>query len=231
MTVGRRPARLLLIAPPNSYRTVSYLDAARRRGIDALVASEGRFSLVSAIADGLHIDLEDPAALDELLAANTAQPFAGVVATDDASVELGSRIAEALDLPHNPPRAALYSRRKDLSRQALLTAGVPVPAFRLIDLQQALAPQLECLDYPCVVKPLALSASRGVIRADDAAELLVATERVRALLAGETSRETFATTHLLVETFVPGPEVALEGLLHAGRLEVLALFDKPDPLE
>ena len=230
MTVGRRPARLLLIAPPNSYRTVSYLDAARRRGIDALVASEGRFSLVSAIADGLHIDLEDPAALDELLAANTAQPFAGVVATDDASVELGSRIAEALDLPHNPPRAALYSRRKDLSRQALLTAGVPVPAFRLIDLQQALAPQLECLDYPCVVKPLALSASRGVIRADDAAELLVATERVRALLAGETSRETFATTHLLVETFVPGPEVALEGLLHAGRLEVLALFDKPDPL-
>ena len=230
MTVGRRPARLLLIAPPNSYRTVSYLDAARRRGIDALVASEGRFSLVSAIADGLHIDLEDPAALDELLAANTTQPFAGVVATDDASVELGSRIAEALDLPHNPPRAALYSRRKDLSRQALLTAGVPVPAFRLIDLQQALAPQLECLDYPCVVKPLALSASRGVIRADDAAELLVATERVRALLAGETSRETFATTHLLVETFVPGPEVALEGLLHAGRLEVLALFDKPDPL-
>ncbi len=100
MTTGRRDSRLLLIAPPNSYRTVSYLDAARRRGIDALVASEGRFSLVSEIADGLHIDLEDPAALDELLAANAAQPFAGVVATDDASVELGSRIAGACRTTH-----------------------------------------------------------------------------------------------------------------------------------
>ncbi len=222
-----------MIAPPNSYRTVSYLEAARRRGIDALVASEGRFSLVSEIADGLHINLEDPAALEQLLVANAAQPFAGVVATDDASVELGSRIAEVLDLPHNPPWAAHYSRRKDLSRQALAAAGVPVPLFRLIDLRQALAPQLKGidLDCPCVIKPLALSASRGVIRADDRAEMLAACERVRAILAGETSQETFATTHLLVESFVSGPEVALEGLLHDGRLEALALFDKPDPLE
>lgn len=228
---GRRGTRLLLIAPPNSYRTVSYLDAARRRGIDALVASEGRFSLVSEIADGLHIDLEDPAALEQLLAANAAQPFAGVVATDDASVELASRIAAALGLPHNPTRSARYSRRKDLSRQTLAAAGVPVPSFRRIDLKQTLAPQLEGLDYPCVVKPLALSASRGVIRADGPAELHAACERVRAILAGETTRETFATTHLLVEGFISGDEVALEGLLHEGRLDVLALFDKPDPLE
>ncbi len=228
---GRRGTRLLLIAPPNSYRTVSYLDAARRRGIDALVASEGRYSLVSEIADGLHIDLEDPAALERLLAANAAQPFAGVVATDDASVELASRIAEALGLPHNPPRSARNSRRKDLSRQALADAGVPVPPFRRIDLKRTLAPQLEGLDYPCVVKPLVLSASRGVIRADGPAELLAACERVRAILAVETTRETFATTHLLVEGFISGAEVALEGLLHEGRLDVLALFDKPDPLE
>jgi hypothetical protein len=223
--------RLLLIAPPNSYRTVSYLEAARRRGIDVLVASEGRFSLVSEIAGGLHIDLQDPAALEQLLAANATQPFAGMVATDDASVELGSRVAEALGLPHNPPRSALNSRRKDLSRQALAAAGVPVPVFRLIDLNRSLIPQLEDLDYPCVVKPLALSASRGVIRADAEAGLLAACKRVRAILAGETTADTFATTHLLVEGFISGPEVALEGLLQEGRLEVLALFDKPDPLE
>jgi biotin carboxylase len=231
MTTGRRGSRLLLIAPPNSYRTVSFLEAARRRGIDALVASEGRFSLVSEIADGLHIDLQDPAALDELLAANASQPFAGVVATDDASVELGSRIAGALGLPHNPPRSALYSRRKDLSREVLAAADVPVPAFRHIDLKQPLAPQLEGLVYPCVVKPLALSASRGVVRADDAGELAAAIGRVQSILAGEVTREGFVTSHLLVEAFVSGPEVALEGLLHAGRLDVLALFDKPDPLE
>ena len=231
MTDGRRAPRLLLIAPPNSYRTVSYLEAARRRGIDALVASEGRFSLVSEIADGLHIDLQDPAALEQLLAANAARPFAGVVATDDASVELGSRIAESLGLPHNPPRAAQYSRRKDLSRKALAAAGVPVPEFRLLDLTREHASQLEDLVYPVVVKPLALSASRGVIRADNTVELQAAIGRVESILAGEATRERFVTTQLLIEAFVTGPEVALEGLLHKGRLDVLALFDKPDPLE
>ena len=153
-----------MIAPPNSYRTVPYIQAARRQGINVLVASEGRFSLVSEIADGLHIDLEDPAAIERLLAANLEYPFTGVVATDDASVELASRIARDLTLPHNPPQAARLTRRKDLSRKALATAGVPVPGFRVIDLQQPIDSQLDRLDYPCVIKPLSLSASRGVIR-------------------------------------------------------------------
>ena len=230
-TVRKKAPRLLLITPPNSYRTVSYLEAARRQGIPALVASEGRFSLVSEIADGLHINLEDPAALERLLEADQAQPFAGVVATDDACVELGSRIAQALDLPHNPPQAARYSRRKDLSRQVLATAGVPVPRFRVIDLRQPLAPQLERLDYPCVVKPVSLAASRGVMRADDPEAALSVCKRVRRIIATESTTESFALTHLLIETFVAGPEVALEGLLHKGQLDVLALFDKPDPLE
>jgi len=220
-----------LIAPPNSYRTVPYLEAARRQGINVLVASEGRFSLVSEIADGLHIDLEDPAAIERLLAANLETPFTGVVATDDASVELASRIACDLNLPHNPPQAARLTRRKDLSRKALATAGVPVPGFRVIDLQQPIDSQLDRLEYPCVIKPLSLSASRGVIRVDDAGALRAACARIERILAGETTRDDFASTHLLIETFVSGPEVALEGLLRGGRLNVLAIFDKPDPLD
>jgi biotin carboxylase len=220
-----------LIAPPNSYRTVPYLQAARRKGITVLVASEGRFSLVSEIAEGLHIDLEDPGAIERLLAANLEYPFTGVVATDDASVELSSRIAQSLNLPHNPPQAARLTRRKDLSREALATAGVPVPGFRIIDLQQPIDSQLDRLEYPCVIKPLSLSASRGVIRVDDSAALRVACARIERILAGETTRDSFASTHLLIETFVSGPEVALEGLLKGGRLNVLAIFDKPDPLD
>jgi biotin carboxylase len=223
--------RLLLIAPPNSYRTVPYLEAARRQGIDVLVASEGRFSLVSEIAGGLHVDIEDPAAIERLLAANHEHPFSGVVATDDASVELASRIARDLDLPHNPPQAARLTRRKDLSRKALAAADVPVPEFRVIDLQQPIDTQLDRLEYPCVIKPLSLSASRGVIRADDAGALRAACARIERILAGETTRDSFASTHLLIETFVPGPEIALEGLLRGGRLNVLAVFDKPDPLD
>jgi biotin carboxylase len=224
-------SRLLLITPPNSYRTVAYLEAARRRGIPVLVASEGRYSLVSEIAGGLHIDLHDPRALEQLLDANRSWPFAGVIASDDATVELGSRIAEELSLPHNPPQAARLSRRKDLSRKALARAGVPVPAHRVIDLDRPLVAQLGNLEYPCVAKPLALSASRGVIRTDSLAETVAACERIRRILGRESVTNSFEATHVLLETFVSGAEVALEGLLQAGRLSVLAIFDKPDPLE
>jgi len=223
--------RLLLIAPPNSYRTAAYLAAARQRCVDVLVASEGRHSLVSAIAGGLHIDLSDPGAVDALLQASRVQPFSGVVATDDATVELASRVAGQLGLPHNPPQAARRSRRKDLSRQALAHAGASVPDFRVIDLDRSLAPQLAALPLPCVIKPLTLSGSRGVIRVDDMEGALAACARVQSILACELLPDPFAASHLLMEGYVQGPEVALEGLLHGGELQVLAIFDKPDPLE
>lgn len=223
--------RLLLIAPPNSYRTVAYVDAARRCGVQVLIASEGKFSLVSEVAGGLHTDLSDPVALDVLLAENLQRPFCGVVATDDSTVELGSRVAQSLGLPHNPPSAARLSQRKDLSRQALAAAGVPVPDFRVIDLAAPVGPQLEGFPLPAVIKPLALSASRGVIRADTPVDLLAACARTQAILAADPADDAWLNTHLLLESFVPGPEVALEGLLQGGVLQVLAIFDKPDPLE
>ena len=160
-------SRLLLIAPPNSYRTVAYLESARRHGVDVLVASEGKHSLVGEIAGGLHVDLSAPDALAILLEASRDRPFSGVVATDDTTVELGSRVAQALDLPHNEPQAARISRFKDLSRQALAAAGVPVPDFRVVNLCGDVAGQCAGIGFPCVVKPLSLSASRGVIRADN----------------------------------------------------------------
>ena len=223
--------RLLLIAPLNSYRTPAYITAARRNRIDVLVASEGKYSLVSEIAEGLHVDLHRPNALDLLLAANREAPFAGVIATDDSTVELGSRIASALDLPHNPLSAARYSRRKDLSRKALADAGVSVPGFRILDLDSPLLPQLAGTKLPGVIKPLSLSASRGVIRVDTADEVLAACARVEKILAQESLADDYAARHVLLEEFIPGPEVALEGLLHQGKLDVLVIFDKPDPLD
>jgi len=224
-------ARLLLIAPPNSYRTVAYLESARRQGIDILVASEGEHSLVSAIASGLHLDLDAPEALELLLAADREWPFSGVVATDDTTVELGSRIAGTLKLPHNPPQAALYSHRKDLSRKVLQAAGVRVPAFRILSLAAAIAPQLQGLELPCVLKPLSLSASRGVIRANTLEQVQSACQRIGSIIRDAGDVDEFVSSHVLAEAFIPGPEVALEGLLQKGKLEVLAIFDKPDPLE
>ena len=154
-----------------------------------------------------------------------------MVATDDSVVELGSRVAGALGLPHNPPEAARYSRRKDLSRRVLADADVPVPVYRRIRLDTSPQPQIASVTFPCVVKPVAMSGSRGVIRADSAGELLEAIDRVREIVAREYSRESDLSRQLLVEDFVPGKEVALEGMLSGGRLAVLAIFDKPDPLD
>jgi biotin carboxylase len=223
--------RLLLIVPPNSYRAVAYLASARQQGVDVLVASEGKHSLVGEIAAGLHVDLSAPEALDILLKAARDRPFSGVVATDDATVELGSRIAQALDLPHNEPQAARTSRYKDLSRQALADAGVAVPDFYVINLSTDFAEQCAGIRFPCVVKPLSLSASRGVIRADNREQLLSACVRIHDIITREGTSDAWTRSHVLVEDYVDGPEVALEGLLHQGELDVLAIFDKPDPLE
>ena len=228
------PARVLLIAPPGSYRVHAYLEAARDLGIGMLVASEGEHSLVPGIGDGLRVDFGDPdAVIEQVVSAHRDRPVAGVVATDDGTVEIANRAAAALGLAHNAPSAARITRRKDLARAALAAAGLPVPAARRVELRRALGPQLAGVEFPCVVKPLALSASRGVIRADDPPGLEAACRRAGAIAraaavasAGTEERET-----LLVESFVPGPEIALEGMLEGGELSVLAVFDKPDPLD
>lgn len=223
--------RVLLVAPANSYRTFAYLDAARRLGLDLFVASEGEHSLVNNMVGGIRVDLRAPDAVDRLINEARRRPFHGVVATDDASVELTSRVARALGLPHNPPAAAQLSRRKDLARACLAAAGLPVPRHWVLNLRAPLGPQLDPVTYPCVAKPLALSASRGVIRADSAAELGAACARIQRILELEASPEPDERDSVLVEAFISGPEVALEGLLHHGELRVLALFDKPDPME
>jgi len=222
--------RVLLVAPHDSYRIVPYLNAARRLGVDTLIASQGRYYPVGSAAEGLYVDLGRPeAALRSIIEAARRRPFAGVIGSDDATAELASRVAQALGVPSNPPEAVLLTRRKDLGRARLKQAGVPVPAHRRVDLAAPLAPQLDGLCFPCVVKPLAMSASRGVIRVDDVAELQDACRRIAAIVAQAPDPE--ERGQVLVETFIPGREVALEGMLEHGELRPLALFDKPDPLD
>ena len=191
------------------------------------MVSEGEYTV--AAEGGLRVDLGDhEAALESIRAAARSEGgFAAVVAPDDATVELAGKVASELGLAGNPPEAARLSRRKDLARARLAAAGVRVPEFRVVDLRRPL--DLAGVSFPCVVKPVAMSASRGVIRADDPGELAEAIERVRAIVAGAQDED--ERSRLLVESFVPGPEVAVEGLLSDGRLEVLAIFDKPDPLD
>ena len=221
---------MLVIAPARSYRIPAYFSAAEALGVEMVLASDGRHSLVSRVAKGVHIEFSEPERSHRrLLDAIREESISAIVATDDAATELSSRVAESLGLPHNPPSAARIARRKDLARAALASAGVRVPRFRTIDLRHPCMPQIDGIGYPCVVKPLALAASRGVIRTDSPEELLAASRRIERIVEGSVEEEERRT--LLVEDFVPGCEVAVEGILRKGRLHRLAMFDKPDPLD
>lgn len=224
-----RKARVLVIAPNGSYRTVPFVAAAQRVNAEAFIVSHGKYSLTDASARGLHVDFDQlDTALAAILDEHRRHPFHAVLGTDDATTELASHVAQAIGLAHNDPAAACISRRKDLARARLHAAGVPAPHSYRVDLTQSLETQATRVNYPCVIKPLALSASRGVIRADNAAEFVRACRRSAALVR-EAAIEEERTT-LLAEDFIPGIEVAVEGLLTHGALQLLAIFDKPDPL-
>jgi len=223
-------ARVLVVAPHGSYRTAPFVAAAQCVNAEAFIVSHGKYALTGASAQGLHVDFEQlDAALAAILHEHRQRPFHAVLGTDDATTELAARVAQAIGLPHNDPAAARISRRKDLARERLRAAGVPAPRSRRIDLNQPLEPQAAAVRYPCVIKPLALSASRGVIRADNEAEFVRACRRSSALVREAEIEDERST--LLAEDFIPGVEVAVEGLLTHGTLQLLAIFDKPDPLD
>jgi biotin carboxylase len=189
----------------------------------------------AALATGEHgswLDL-DFAAQDAAIAAlrriHAQEPLAAVVALDDSATMLAASVAGALNLPHNDPNAALAARNKWVMRETLNRDGVPVPTYRQVGLDDDPLPAALEIGFPVVVKPIALSGSRGVIRADDATELHAAFARAREITraAGYAPGEGV----LLLERYLPGVEVALEGLLTAGSLQTLAIFDKPDPLD
>jgi len=193
------------------------------------VVSNSRHSLVPDIANGITVDFDDPeAALQIIVDALEPHPVACVLATDDSCAELASRVAAQRGLRHNPPSAALLTQRKDLGREALASSGCRTPRFQVVEIATARA-SLLAVDYPVVVKPLNLSASRGVIRANDGNEYEAACKRIDALLE-VTGVRGFARDHLLVESYIDGDEYAVEGFMVEGKFELLCLFDKPEPL-
>ena len=226
--------RLLLLLPTHTYRTSDFIDAACKLGVDLVCASEKPSTLEELVPEGLlTLDFADPAAAARRVADfGAARPLAAVVGVDDATAPAAAAIAERLGLRASAPAAVAATRDKFQMRQCLAAAGVPVPRFRRIALAEQPLRAARGVEYPCVLKPLALSASRGVIRANNADQFIAAFERIGALLRRDDVSVTGdAAQYLLAEEYVPGLEIALEGLLTGGALHPLALFDKPDPLE
>lgn len=222
--------RLLLLLPSTTYRTAAFVAAARRIGAELTVASERPSTLEAANPAGLlTIDFKNPAAAADAVGAFAREhPVDAVVGVDDDSAIIAAAVAERLRLKGNPERAAAAARDKHRQRVLLAAAGVPVPKFELHALADDPQRIAKAIAYPCVLKPLNLSASRGVMRADNPREFVAAHERLSRIVCEPGGG---GGGQFLVEEFIPGYEVALEGLLVNRRLHVLALFDKPDPLD
>lgn len=223
---------VLILAPHGSYRTFDFIQAAEKLGIKTLIASEGKHSIISAYAQGIHLDFtaESDVVFEELKQALKDFDIMGVIATDDYTTGLAAKIARQLGLPHNNPDAVQLTQRKDLARDCLQHHSVTKPAHRRLDLNEDIKKQLDDLVFPVVIKPVGLSASRGVIRANDHTELKQAIERVQRLLLSMNDLDEDVKRYLLIEEFIAGDEVAVEAMLSHGELSILTIFDKPEPL-
>ncbi len=229
------PRRLLILASKLGYQTRSFAEAAQRLGVEVLFATDRCHQLEDPWGDkaiAVHFEQPQQAALDIVKALNN-MPVDAVLALGDRPTIAAAYTARALGLEHNSPAVTVACRSKLRQREILHAAGLPVPPFfafssgELAEIVAARAP------FPCVVKPLSLSASQGVIRANNPKEFSAAVARIGRLLQSpevQITREP-GLDRLLVEGYIPGAEVAVEGLLDEGELRVLAVFDKPDPLE
>src|SRR5438445_1122405 len=226
--------RLLLLLPATTYRAEAFLEAARKLKLEVTVGSKRADRLANQHAvDFLPLNFNDlEATTHAAVEFARSTPIHVVVGVDDHTTVVAAAISAALGLPHNPVSAVAAARNKHRLRDLLSMQGVPVPRFVLFSVDDDPLTIAEKVACPCVVKPISLSASCGVIRANNRDEFVAAFRRVAALLeklGTETVGE--GAGKILMEDFMPGREVALEGLLTDGKLQVLALFDKPDPLE
>jgi ATP-grasp domain/L-amino acid ligase C-terminal domain 2 len=238
--MSEKSKRVLLFASKLGYQTRSFDDAARKLDVELVFVTDRCHQLDDPWGDGaiaVHFESPDAAAYEVLQAVRNgpARDFGvdGILALGDRPAVAAAYVARSLGLQYNHPAAVEASRSKLRMREITRDAGLRVPWFRTLALRPTPEPALLGISYPCVLKPLSLSASQGVVRADNRDEFLAAAGRIRRLLESPeilASREEHLD-QIIVEGYIPGKEVAVEGLIHDGRLRVLAIFDKPDPLE
>jgi len=228
-------SRLLILASKLGYQTRSFAEAAKASGLDIVFGSDRCHQLEDPWADGaIAVRFEDPeGSARRIVKQSLVRPIDGLIALGDRSMATAAFAARALGIAYHSPQAIENCRSKLRQREVLRDAGLPVPGFFSFRLDKRVDKILPRVQFPCVVKPLRLAASQGVIRANNPAEFQAAVERIRKLLESpdiQVTREP-ELDRVLVERYIPGAEVAVEGLLTRGKLRILAVFDKPDPLE
>jgi biotin carboxylase len=225
--------RVLLLIPSATYRAPDFLEAARALDVEVVVACEEPQALSGLMGSrALRLPLGDPdRAAKAIVKQDSLTPLDAIVAVDDQGAVAAAAASEQLGLRHNPPHAVTATRDKLAMRALLAQQEVPQPDYATIPAGAGpaeIALAAKTVGLPCVVKPATLSASQGVLRADSPEDAVAVAQRVRRIATGA---GVDPEAPLLVERFVSGNEVALEGLIDDGALDVLAVFDKPDPLD
>ena len=226
---------MLLLLPTTTYRTKAFVDAALKLDVDVVAASEEPSTLANKNPEGLlTLDFSQPERAARQAREFAAQyPIDAVIPVDEDTAVVAASVTQGLKLRHNPVDAAITAKNKHRMREVLSTSGVQVPRYWHFSLDQDPREIAARVTYPCVVKPVFLSTSRGVMRADNEEQFAGVVRRLDrivgdpklALRGGALAREA------LVEEFIPGFEVAVEGLVTGGEFRMLAIFDKPDPLD
>ena len=219
--------RVLLVIPTASYRASDFVRAAADLGVSVVIVSDADLALTGARLERSIVVEFGRGAVDTIVRELGDLVVDAVIGVDDGAVVLAADVAEALGVPHASPEAVAATRDKLVMRRMLADAGVAQPAFAAASTAADAAVAAAGLGYPVVVKPVSLSASRGVIRADDEPSLLEAFARARSI---DVSAGSAGDRPLLIEAYVDGAEVAVEAVVVAAEVEVLAVFDKPDPL-
>jgi hypothetical protein len=227
--------RLLLFTAKLGYQTRSFEEAALKLGVQLVYVTDRCHQLEDPWGDrAIAVHFENPeVAAYTVMEALRGQNVDGILALGDRPAIAAAYAARGLGISYNHPAAVEACRSKTRMREIFRDAGLRVPWFRNLSIHPAPEPSLLGISHPCVLKPLSLSASQGVVRVNNREEFLAAAARVRRLLESAEIRSTREPNldHILVEGYIPGREVAVEGLLSDGSLRVLAIFDKPDPLE
>jgi biotin carboxylase len=227
--------RVLLLLPTTTYRTKAYIDAAIKLGVDVVAASERPSTLQNKNPEGLlTIDFSDPQLAAQIVEEYAQRfPIEAIIPVDEDTAVTASQAAHVLGLNHNSVESVRTAKNKYIMREVLNAKQVPVPRYWHFTLDDDIVQIAHTVTYPCVVKPVFLSTSRGVMRADNDVEFVSIVARLGRILAMKEveRRGGKAAREVLVEEFIPGREVALEGLLTDGKLRPLAIFDKPDPLD
>lgn len=219
---------IVLVAPSRSYRVRQYIDAAHKLNFQLVIISDSKHSLVSAIANGITISFQNiEKAFKTVIREIKDLTIKGVISTDDLCAPLSSRIAAYFNLPHNDDKAAQLTYRKDLARITLEQQGCNVPNFAIIDKQNPKFPTQ--LTFPVVLKPLMLSGSRGVIRANNLKDYESAYQTIFNII-DDPAYSDYERNHILIEQYLEGFEVALDAFIDGDNFKVLAIFEKPEPL-